>query len=178
MHYGVRSTARLSSKPLSFLTPPPPLSPDRPFPPLRAIYASTRFCLASSDGRTLLDASIVSEQEMVVDQFHAFCFLSRARQLVTAHSTFSWWVAFLGDATEVHFPLTQHGRGVTGMNVVVTRNPRGTCIAKTAGSSCILDGPYGCLSTTSHFPTLWKKHCTAAAATAVATTAAHGCRVG
>lgn len=61
---------------------------------------------------------------MVADQFRAFCFLSRARRLVMAHSTFSWWVAFLGNATEVHFPLTQHGRGVTGPNIVVTGDPR------------------------------------------------------
>ena len=61
---------------------------------------------------------------MVDDQFHAFCFLSRARRLVMAHSTFSWWVAFLGDATEVHFPLTENGKGVTGRNIAVTGDRR------------------------------------------------------
>lgn len=56
---------------------------------------------------------------MVEDQFHAFCFLARAPRLVMAHSTFSWWVAFLGVATEVHFPLTEQNRGVTGPSIAV-----------------------------------------------------------
>lgn len=56
-------------------------------------------------------------QEMVEDQFHAFCFLTRASRLVMAQSTFSWWVAFLGNATEIHFPLAN--RGVTGPKVAV-----------------------------------------------------------
>lgn len=51
------------------------------------------------------------------DQFHAFCFLTRASRLVMAQSTFSWWVAFLGNATEIHFPLAN--KGVTGPKVVV-----------------------------------------------------------
>lgn len=55
----------------------------------------------------------------MVDQFFAFCFLSRAPRLVMAHSTFSWWVAFLGNATEVHFPLTMARAAVTGPQVVV-----------------------------------------------------------
>ncbi|CAM9626467.1 unnamed protein product [Hapterophycus canaliculatus] len=56
-------------------------------------------------------------QEMVEDQFHAFCFLMRAPRLVMAQSTFSWWVAFLGNATEIHFPLADHG--VTGPKIAV-----------------------------------------------------------
>ncbi|CAN0248487.1 unnamed protein product [Ectocarpus sp. 8 AP-2014] len=61
----------------------------------------------------------VKRAEMVEDQFHAFCFLSRAPRLVMAHSTFSWWVAFLGVATEVHFPLTKQNKGVTGPSIAV-----------------------------------------------------------
>ncbi|CBJ33114.1 alpha-1,2-fucosyltransferase, putative [Ectocarpus siliculosus] len=61
----------------------------------------------------------VKRAEMVEDQFHAFCFLSRAPRLVMAHSTFSWWVAFLGVGTEVHFPLTRQNQGVTGPSIAV-----------------------------------------------------------
>ena len=53
------------------------------------------------------------------DQFHAFCFLTRAPRLVMAHSTFSWWVAFLGGASEIHFPLTKYNEGVTGPKIAV-----------------------------------------------------------
>lgn len=53
------------------------------------------------------------------DQFHAFCFLMRAPRLVMAHSTFSWWAAFLGGAAEVHFPLTRQFEGVTGPSIAV-----------------------------------------------------------
>lgn len=59
---------------------------------------------------------------MVDNQFHAFCFLARAPRLVMAHSTFSWWTAFLGNATEIHYPLQQ--RGVTTPQVMVDDEPR------------------------------------------------------
>ena len=87
------------------------------------MYAVNTFCFGVV-GRALLVASFFFQQDMVADQFRAFCYLSRARRLVMAHSTFSWWVAFLGNATEIHFPLTAHGRGVTGPNIVVTGDPR------------------------------------------------------
>lgn len=61
---------------------------------------------------------------MVEDQFNAFCFLTRANHLVMAHSTFSWWVAFLGNATEVNFPLSPARRGVTVPRIAVTGDPR------------------------------------------------------
>lgn len=61
-------------------------------------------------------------QEMVDNQFHAFCFLARAPRLVMAHSTFSWWTAFLGNATEIHYPLQP--RGVTTPKVMVDDEPR------------------------------------------------------
>lgn len=41
---------------------------------------------------------------MVEGFLEAFCYLQRAPRLVLADSTFSWWAAFLGNATEVHFP--------------------------------------------------------------------------
>eukprot|EP00752_Nemacystus_decipiens_P012193 g10810.t1 len=61
----------------------------------------------------------VKKAEAVEDQFHAFCFLARAPRLVMAHSTFSWWVAFLGVAEEIHFPLTKQNEGVTGPKIAV-----------------------------------------------------------
>eukprot|EP00903_Cladosiphon_okamuranus_P021086 g19369.t1 len=61
----------------------------------------------------------VKKAEGVEDQFHAFCFLMRAPRLVMAHSTFSWWVAFLGVAKEIHFPLTAQNAGVTGPKIAV-----------------------------------------------------------
>lgn len=64
------------------------------------------------------------EQDFVEDQFRAFCFLMRAPRLVMAHSTFSWWTAFLGNATEVHFPLSRPHQGVTVPEIAVTGDPR------------------------------------------------------
>lgn len=95
--------------------------------PLRAcVDASSTGCLVQvlfQDSFLGVDWMPVS-QTMVADQFHAFCFLSRAPRLVMAPSTFSWWAAFLGNATEVHFPFQPSRRSVTGPQVVVYDEPR------------------------------------------------------
>lgn len=57
-------------------------------------------------------------------QFQAFCYLTRARRFVMAQSTFSWWAGYLGNATEIHFPLTQGNRGVTVPRVMVKEDER------------------------------------------------------
>ncbi|CAM9179082.1 unnamed protein product [Choristocarpus tenellus] len=56
-------------------------------------------------------------------QFQDFCFMCRANRLVIATSTFSWWAAFLSNATEIHFPL-QKRQGVTTANIKVTDEAR------------------------------------------------------
>lgn len=65
-----------------------------------------------------------TEQEHTTGQFEAFCFMARAPRLVMAHSTFSWWAAFLGNATEIDFPLSPTRFGVTVPQIKVTGDLR------------------------------------------------------
>ncbi|CAM9341410.1 unnamed protein product [Discosporangium mesarthrocarpum] len=57
------------------------------------------------------------------DMFQDFCFLTQADHLVMATSTYSWWAAFLGNASQVHFPK-QRAPGVTDKKIVVRDDPR------------------------------------------------------